>query len=121
MIVHSFVKNAMEMIPVEVELSLLQGIPKFEIFGLPDKVILESQWRIRSALKKQGFQMPIGKKILVKLTPHHIRKHSRGIELAIACAFLWETGQVPKPDDSLYVYGGISLDGKVEAPDDLDF
>ena len=111
-----------ELKSVEVELTLTPGLPQFQIMGLPDTNIKESQLRIKSALKHQGFDWPAGKKVLVNLRPAYMKKSSRGLDLAIAAAYLWKTGQVQLPESAElpYVYGEISLEGQVDVPDDLD-
>lgn len=124
--IFSFVRKGLELVPIEVELNLLPGLNQLQIMGLPDTAIRESGLRIKSALKSQGFKWPSGQQILVNLRPSHWRKTSRGLELAIACAYLWKSGQVRLPagfDKStpdLFVYGELGLDGKVYAPGDLD-
>lgn len=109
--------------PIEVEINLLPGANQLQIMGLPDTAIRESGLKIKSALKTQGFRWPSGQQILVNLRPSHWRKTSRGLELAIASAYLWKSGQMRKPEgfgEELYVYGELGLDGQVYAPGDLD-
>lgn len=92
---YSLIQKGLELTSIEVEISLIPGLPKFEILGLPDAMIKESEKRIRSALKLQGFKIPTGTQIIINLKPNYLRKKSRGLELAIAVLFLWKTGQVP--------------------------
>ena len=120
--VNSFVKSRSGLEPVEVEVTLLRGLPKFRILGLPDTTIKESEWRIRSAITKQGFTLPKAQQIVVQIKPTNTKKTSLGVELAIACAYLWESGQIPKfehLDKHPYVYGEIGLNGEIHAPEDL--
>ena len=122
--VFSFIRKSYDWVPIEVEISLLPGIPQFHIMGLPDSSLRESQVRILSALKHQGFSLVNGKQVLVNLRPHYVRKKSQGLDLAIACAYLWKTGQVKYSSQAFmpkcFVYGALGLDGDVEVPDDLD-
>ena len=123
--VFSFVREAYDLHPVEIEVSLLPGLPQFQIMGLPDASLRESHLRIKSALKHQGFSLFPGKQILINLKPNHLRKKSQGLELAIACAYLWKTGQVTVSSffdskSTLFIYGGLSLEGQVEIPEDLE-
>lgn len=115
-------RHAQEVSPVEVEVSLAQGLPKISFLGLPDPFIRESVSRIKSALKDQGFEFPKGQQVLVQLRPSHLKKTSRGLDLAVAAALLWETEQVKRPDnaDSMFLYGELSLKGEVIVPDDVD-
>ena len=111
------------MIPVEVELSLIPGLPQTQFTGLPDVAIKESIMRIKSAVRDQGFEWPKTRQIIINLRPSHLKKSSQGLELAIACALLWKTGQLKPPADMsspFYVYGELSLDGKVSVPEDWE-
>ncbi len=119
----SFMRQGFELVPVEVEVSLSPGLPQIAVMGLPDTIIRESTARIRSALRQQGFELPAAKQILVHLRPTHLKKSSRGLDLAIAAALLWETGQIPNPNSDQKipaVYGELSLKGEVIRPDDLE-
>jgi magnesium chelatase family protein len=116
--VQSLVKWGLGFRKIEVEVSLAPGLPTMQILGQPDKVIRESAWRIRSAFDHQGFVWPSSRQILVNLKPSHIKKVSSGLDLAIASALLWETGQVPKPEEECPVlYGELGLTGDVICPE----
>jgi magnesium chelatase family protein len=120
--VHSFIRQGPDLLPVEVELSLMPGLPQISFLGLPDAAMRESALRIRSALREQGFQLPQAHQVLVHLKPTHLRKSSRGLDLAVASALIWETGQLEKPswlERKPYFYGELSLKGEVVPPDDL--
>ena len=108
-----------QLVPVEVEISLLPGLPQIVFLGLPDTMIRESVNRIKSALKHQGFEFPPARQVLVQLRPSHLKKSSHGLDLAVAAGILWETGQMPKPEVPPFVYGELSLKGDVLCPDDL--
>ncbi len=108
--------------PVEVEVSLVPGVPRFQFMGLPDSVIKESELRIKAALRNSGFDMPKGQQILVNLRPISQRKKSEGMDLAIALAYLYASDQWrPSIEDAceLYAYGELGLDGCCRTP--LDF
>lgn len=118
--VRSLMRQGFELVPIEVEVSLTSGLPHIHFLGLPDAAIRESEMRIKSAIRKQGYRLPPTKQILVNLHPTHLRKSSRGLDLAVAAAILWETEQVPTLKDLPIVYGELSLHGDVTMPDDLD-
>ena len=119
--VTSYIRVGSELERVVVELTLAPGLPQFHFIGLPDTALRESALRIRTAIREQGFMLPQAQQILVNLTPTHLRKSSQGLDLAIAAALLWETEQVPLPDDDLpIVYGELTLRGEVAAPSDID-
>lgn len=119
--IKSLIKEKNQLIPVDVELTLSPGLPGIQFIGLPDQHVKESGLRIKSAIKNSGFQFPVAQQILVNLSPSHLKKNSRGLDLAVAAAYLWETGQVEAPlmDSSFFVYGELSLTGEVFEPDDL--
>lgn len=119
--VQSLIQEKNNLIPVEVELTLWPGLPGIQFLGLPDQHLKESGMRIKSAIKSAGFQFPVAQQILVNLRPSHLKKTSRGLELAVAAAFLWESGQVkaPMPSKDLLLYGELTLSGEVLEPEDL--
>lgn len=118
--IKSLIRENDHLVPVEVELSFLPGLPQIQFLGLPDQAIKESIHRIKSAIRSQGFEFPKAQQVLVNLRPSHLKKRSRGLELAVALGILWETGQVEKPPESfVFVYGELSLNGQVFEPEDL--
>ncbi len=122
MIVKSFYSKHGKIRPLEVEVKLTPGLPNLQVLGLPDTALKESSLRIKTAITSQGFQWPRAQQVVVNLRPIHIRKHSKGLELAIACALLWETEQIPRADwsHSVFIYGELGLNGEVFSPSDLE-
>ena len=123
--VYSFAQDGADMIPVEVELSLIPGLPQVQFTGLPDMAIKESIMRIKSAVRHQGFDWPKTRQLIINLRPAHLKKRSQGLDLAIACALLWKTKQLDLPEeyktaDSIFVYGELSLEGNVSVPDNWE-
>lgn len=99
---------------VEVEIDISQGLPAFDIVGLPDTAVRESKERVRAAVKNSGFEFPV-KRITVNLAPASMKKEGPAYDLPIAIAVLSATGQVESDDigKSLFI-GELSLDGKVK-------
>lgn len=121
--IYTLCKQGFELKPIEVEISFMPGVPKFQFLGQPDSIIKESELRIRSALKHQGFELPRGQQVIVNLKPAHLKKESRGVDLAVACAYLWKSAQIQVPNEfkeSVFIYGELGLDGSVKMPDDMD-
>lgn len=120
--IYSFCEDREGFQTVEVELALWPGLPSIQFLGLPDSHIKEASLRIKSAIRSAGYQFPIAQQIVVNLKPTALKKSSRGIELAVALAYLWATEQIPKPLDleRLYIYGGLSLYGQVESVEGTD-
>ena len=62
-------------IPVAVEVHLGNGLPQFQIVGLPDAEVRESRERVRVALQASGFEFPL-RRITVNLAPADLPKES---------------------------------------------
>jgi magnesium chelatase family protein len=120
----SLVRDGFQLKPIEIEISVTPGLPKFQIVGLPDGAIKESVSRIRSAIKAQGFHIPLAQQILINLKPAYTPKSSAGLDLAVAIAYLLKTQQLEVPEDlkskKLLIYGELGLEGQAFAPQDLD-
>ncbi|HEY8269576.1 MAG TPA: ATP-binding protein [Pseudobdellovibrionaceae bacterium] len=119
--IKSLVRENSSLVPVEVEVTLLPGLPTIQFLGLPDQIIKESIHRIKSAIRQQGFDFPRAQQVFVNIRPNHLKKSSRGIELAVATGILWETGQLPSPlvQNHFFIYGELGLSGEVFEPEDL--
>ena len=59
--VYSCAVVGLEGVPVEVEVDISQGLPSFQIVGLPDAAVQESKERVRPAVRNSGFSFPIPK------------------------------------------------------------
>ncbi len=98
---------------VMVETHLANGLPAFNIVGLPEKVVQESRDRVRSALVNSGFDFP-ARRITVNLAPADLPKHGSCFDLAIAIGILVASGQLPKgAADGYELVGELSLAGAV--------
>lgn len=99
-------------VPVEVEVDIAQGLPRFHLVGLPDTALSEAKERVRSALRHAGFKFPM-RRIVVNLAPADLRKVGTGYDLAVALALLLDSGQVePKRDPGGFFFlGELSLAG----------
>ncbi len=92
--VTTFAIDGLEPRPVTVEVDLRSGLPAFTIVGLADRAVREARERVRAALLNSGFEFPL-RRITVNLAPAHLRKAGPGFDLAIACAILAASGQLP--------------------------
>lgn len=96
-------------ITVEVDIAA-QGLPAFNIVGLPDKAVEEAKERVRSAIKNSGCDFP-AKRITVNLAPADLPKEGPSYDLPIALGVLLASEQVSADiKDSLFL-GELSLDG----------
>lgn len=97
---------------IEVEADLSNAMPAFDIVGLPDTAVKESRDRVRSAIKNNRFDFPVGK-VTVNLAPADIRKEGSLYDLPVLIAILSVSGQISAElDDSAFI-GELSLDGEL--------
>ena len=83
----------------------------FNVVGLPDNAIKESQQRIEAALKFRGYRMP-RTKVVVNMAPADIRKEGAAYDLPIALGILHASQQLMTERLSDYIImGEMSLDG----------
>lgn len=93
--VNSRALNGMNAPLVEVEVHLANGLPQFNIVGLPDTEVKESRDRVRAAIIQSGFDFP-AQKITVNLAPADLPKESARFDLPIAWAF-WQRPHKSRP------------------------
>lgn len=97
-----------------VETDISNGLPAFDIVGLPDAAVKEAKERIRSAIKNTGFRFP-SKHIVINLAPASKRKEGSGYDLPMALSIICATEQIYAPDLSKCAFfGELSLDGTVQ-------
>lgn len=98
---------------VNVEIDISNGLPAFDIVGLPDSAVKESKERVRTAIKNSGFSFPV-QRITVNLAPADIRKEGPAFDLPIAAGILCCIGSVPSATITDYmITGELSLDGGI--------
>ncbi len=99
--------------PVEVECDLSNGLPRFDLVGLPGSAVSESKERVRSAIKNNGFSFPISR-ITVNLAPAGFRKEGPIYDLPIMIAVLLASNQLKNAETGDCVFiGELSLDGEL--------
>nr|NQU94183.1 ATP-binding protein [Bacteroidota bacterium] len=100
-------------ITITVEVNIDQGV-NFFMVGLPDSAVKESQQRIESALRYNGFRLP-GKKIVINMAPADIRKEGSAYDLTIATGILGASEQMNAKNIGDYIImGELSLDGGLQ-------
>jgi len=98
---------------VTVETDVSRGI-RFNLVGLPDNAVKESQQRIDSALRFNGYKLP-GKKVVINMAPADIRKEGSAYDLPIAIGILAASEQIDAPELQKYMLmGELSLDGGLQ-------
>ncbi len=111
--VMTFTLEGLDPCPVVVEADLRAGLPAFTIVGLADRSVSEARERVRAAIQNSGLEFPM-RRVTVNLAPAHLRKAGPGFDLAIACAILAASGQLPAGLlDGVAVVGELSLTGDV--------
>ncbi len=98
---------------ITIEVDVTRGI-KFMLVGLPDSAVKESQQRIESALRVNGYKWP-KQKIIVNMAPADIRKEGSAYDLPLAIGVLAASKQMDHGKLSQYmIMGELSLDGKLQ-------
>ena len=110
--VNSIGLMGMNSFDVGVEATLDNGMPRFDIVGLPDTAVSESRDRVRSAMKNNNFKYPPNR-ITVNLTPADVKKEGPVYDLPILVALLIITGQLSCDIEKSAFLGELSLSGKV--------
>lgn len=105
--------DAIDAVIVQAEADVSDGLPVFDMVGLPASEVKEAKERVRVAMKNSGYLLP-PKRITVNLSPADIRKDGTAFDLPIAVAVLASAGYLSKEylDHILFV-GELSLDGSV--------
>ena len=98
-----------------IEVDISQGLPSFDIVGLPDSAVKESKDRVRTAIKNSNITMPV-KRITINLAPANIRKEGPAFDLPIAVGIL-ACIDIIKQDsfENTMIIGELSLDGSIKS------
>jgi len=98
---------------IRVEVDVANGLPSFDIVGLPNTAVREARDRVRSAIRNSGFQFPL-QRVTVNLAPADLRKEGSGLDLPIALGILAATAQCISSSLAKYVFSGeLSLEGSL--------
>jgi magnesium chelatase family protein len=105
--------QGIDVLPVDVEVQILNGLPAFAVVGLPDKAVGESRERVRGALTAIGLGLP-PKRIIVNLAPADVAKEGSHYDLPIALGMLIAMGALEADSAAPYaVLGELGLDGRI--------
>ncbi len=97
---------------VTAEAFISNGMPGFEIVGLPDAAVKEARERVRAAVKSSGMSFPVSR-ITVNLAPANLKKTGTHYDLPILIAIMAACGQISKPGSDCAFLGEVALDGAV--------
>lgn len=99
---------------VIVEADFSNGLPSFDVVGLPDTTVRESKERVRSAIKNSGFDFP-AKRSVINLAPADLKKEGTQFDLPIAVSILAGTGQLKASLDEYMFVGELGLSGEIRS------
>ena len=110
-VLYSRALAGMEAPLVTVEVHLSNGLPSFNLVGLPEAEVKESKDRVRSALLNAQFEFP-ARRITVNLAPADLPKESGRFDLPIALGILAASKQIPADQLEHYEFAGeLALTG----------
>lgn len=100
---------------VTVEVHLANGLPAFNLVGLPDTEVREARDRVRAAIVTSQFEFP-QRRITVNLAPADLPKEGGRFDLPIAIGILAASGQIDAADLAGCEFcGELSLNGGLRA------
>ncbi len=95
---------------IQIEADISNGLPAFDIVGLPDAAVKESRDRVRAAIKNCGFKFPISR-ITVNLAPADRKKEGSFYDLPVLLAILKASDQLKADLSNSVTVGEVALDG----------
>ena len=97
---------------VSVECFLSNGLPGFDIVGLPDAAVKEARERVRAAIKNAGYKYPVSR-ITVNLAPADTKKAGTVYDLPVLLGILSAAGTIKPPSPDSGFFGELSLTGEL--------
>jgi magnesium chelatase family protein len=98
---------------VTVEVHLGNGLPAFNLVGLPEASVKEARERVRSAIINAGFEFPM-RRITVNLAPADLPKQGGRYDLPIAIGILAASEQIPRKSLERHEFvGELALSGEI--------
>lgn len=98
---------------IEVQVDVSNGMPCWEMVGLPDTSVKEAKERVKTAIKNSGYEM-LSKRIVINLAPADTKKEGSIFDLPIAIGILVDLGEIKNDKlDEIAFIGELSLDGKI--------
>ena len=97
---------------VVAECYISNGLPGFDIVGLPDTAVKEARERVRAAVKNSGMSFPVSR-ITVNLAPANLKKAGTHFDLPILLSILAAAGSIRRPRSTWAFLGEVGLDGSL--------
>ena len=95
---------------VVAECYISNGLPGFDIVGLPDAAVKEARERVRAAARNSGLSFPTSR-ITVNLAPANLKKAGTHYDLPILLSIMAAAGGVRRPRSTSAFIGEVSLEG----------
>ncbi len=108
--VRSMGLRGLEGYEISVECYITNGLPGFDVVGLPDAAVKEARERVRAAIKNCGFKFPVSR-ITLNLAPAGTKKTGTVYDLPILLGILEASGLVKLPKTPCAFLGELSLEG----------
>jgi magnesium chelatase family protein len=97
---------------VSVECFLSNGLPGFDVVGLPDAAVREARDRVRAAIKNTGMKFPVSR-LTVNLAPADTKKAGTVYDLPVLLGILAASGDIKQPPEDCAFFGELSLTGEL--------
>lgn len=110
--VHTMGINGIQGSHIAVECYISNGLPGFDIVGLPDAAVKEARERVRAAAKTSGMRFPTSR-ITVNLAPASVKKAGTHFDLPILLSILSASGAMKRPRSNSAFIGELGLDGQI--------
>lgn len=110
--VHSMGIIGLDAFPIEIEADISQGMPAFDIVGLPDTSVKESRERVRSAVKNNGYTFPMSR-LIINLAPADVKKEGSIYDLPLMIAVLSSSNQLRVDLSESAFIGELALSGEI--------
>lgn len=99
---------------IQVEVDVSQGLPCFQIVGLPGSEVREARERVKVALKNAGVKLP-PMCINVNLSPADLPKSGTMFDLPVAVGIMTALSRIPKEASAdTLLLGELSLSGELK-------
>lgn len=117
-ITKSMALHGLEGYLVSIQVDISNGMPYFEIVGLPDASVKESKERVKTAIRNSDIEF-LSRRIVVNLSPANTRKEGSTFDLPIAIGILIANKNIKHPNlekilkETIFI-GELSLNGNIE-------
>lgn len=103
---------------ISIQVDISNGLPDFQIVGLPGTSVKEARERVKSAIRNSNIEF-LSRRIVVNLSPANTRKEGSMYDLPIAVGILIANRNIKNSnlekllEETIFI-GELSLNGKIE-------